>query len=1069
MPIERSSGTKRPVPFLLLPHMLEHQAKRIPDAPAILAPGRVPLSYGRLHQHVGEIEEKLRAMGIARHDRVVVVLPNGPDMAVAFLAVAASAVCAPMNPAFGAEELDRYFADLRPRALITLAGTDSPARRVALAHGVRLIGLSPAIEGPAGLFTLDGEHGPASPHEPTDPGNVALLLPTSGTTSRPKIVPLTHANICSSAYASVAALALGEADRCLNVLPLYYGHGLVATILASLAAGASVVCTPGCDVTRYFAWLAAFRPTWCVAVPTMLQAILAQARLDGGRVADGPLRFVRTASAPLPRTVFTELEQVFAAPVINFYGMTETASAPIAINPLPPRRRKVGSVGVPVALNVAIMDDRGTLLSGGQTGQIVVRGASVTAGYDGNPRATEAAFAGDWFRTGDQGFFDDDGYLFLVGRSQEIINRGGDKIAPQEVDDVLLEHPAIAEAVTFAVPHPTLGEDVASAIVLRLHAAATPKDIRQFALGRLAAFKVPRQVLIVRDIPKGPTGKLQRIGLAAKLGLASDAAATPVFVTPRTPIEQALAAIWAEVLQAEQVGAHDDFFALGGDSLQATRVLVRLRDTMHVDVDASRLFAAPTVAEMAEHIATLIPAGQAPPSRSAVVRVPRENGVMPASVSQERLWKLQRALPDMPFFNILHALRSTSDVNAALLERSINEIVRRHEILRTTFATVDGRCVQVIAPQSAVPLGFDDLRTLPPSSKDTVAYRIVQDEAGHVFDLANGPLIRARLVRLAEHEHLLLVSMHQVVCDGWSLGVFVEELAALYDGFSGGQQSPLAPLPLQYADFAQWQRNWKSNPDIVAQHDYWRAQLGDPLSAIQLAPSRPRRAIDDLHTARRAVALPVGLAEAAKRLGHEEGATLFMALVAALKTLLHRVLGQDDVRVATNVANRDCPGTEALIGHLVNTVILRTDLGGDPSPREVMRRVRTTTLAALANAAFPFEELVQTLGRERNLKSMALANVMILLHNAMLRPTINRGYSLKLEEANPDMLVPLMTLTSFDFILMLKESSRGLVGTCVYKPNFLDASMIDDLLRKFQEVLERMTLRPDRPISEICD
>ncbi len=348
---------------------------------------------------------------------------------------------------------------------------------------------------------------------------MALLLPTSGTTSRPKIVRQTHANICLSAQATAAALALREADRCLNIMPLFHGHGLTATVLASLGAGASVVCTPGLDVKSFSGWLTDFRPTWYSAVPTMHQAILAQPPHDRERLANARLRFVRSSSAPLAARLFGELERTFDSPVIEWYGMTETTSSPVACNPLPPHRRKAGSVGVPVSLDVAIMDEAGTFLTRGQTGEVVVRGASVTSGYDGDPMMTRTAFAGDWFKTGDLGFFDADGYLFLVGRTREIINRGGEKIAPQEVDEVLLEHPAVAEAVTFAVPHATLGEDVASAVVLRSCRAATPKDIRLFAARRIANFKVPRQVLIVTELPKGPTGKVKRVGLAATLGL----------------------------------------------------------------------------------------------------------------------------------------------------------------------------------------------------------------------------------------------------------------------------------------------------------------------------------------------------------------------------------------------------------------------------------------------------------------------------------------------------------------------------------------------------------------------
>ena len=1054
------------VPFSSLTHLLEHQAKRTPDALAILAPGRAPLSYGRLFQHVVQTARTLRAMGIGRDDRVAVVLPNGPEMAVAILTVAASAVCAPLNPAYGAEELDRYFANLRPRALLTAAGFDSPARRVALSCGVRVVELSTAEEAEAGLFKFTGDQGGPPSKESVSPGDVALLLLTSGTTSRPKIVPLTHTNICTSAYSSRAALALKETDRCLNVLPLFHGHGLIATVVASLAAGANVVCTPGCDVNSFFVWLTTFRPTWYSAVPTMHQAILAGARQHREQAAGCRLRFVRSASAPLPSRVFAELEKTFETCVIEFYGMTETASAPITCNPLPPRQRKAGSVGVPVGLDVAIMDEEGALLSGGETGQVVVRGAAVMSGYDGDPMATQAAFAGDWFKTGDHGFFDDGGYLFVVGRSREIINRGGEKIAPREVDEVLLEHPAVAEAVTFAVPHPTLGEDIASAIVLRQPAAATPHDIRRFVVGRVADFKVPRQVLIVSELPKGPTGKVQRVGLAAKLGLASCIDMTQTFVAPRTPLQKMLAGCWAEILELERVGIHDDFFELGGDSLSVAHVLARLYDITHLEIDLSRFFEAPTISEMARHLETLIAADQAARASSVIARAPREDGV-PASIAQERLWKLQRVLPGMPLFNILYPLRLTSAFDAPALERSLNEIVRRHEILRTTFAVADGQFAQVIASQLTVNLRFDDLRKLPESKKETVGHQIIQEEVLHYFDLAHGPLFRARLVCLAEREHLLLITMHQTVGDGWSLGALGNELAALYDTFLAGEASPLAPLSMQYADFAYWQRHWQLHPDMVAQLEYWRKQLHDPLPIMGLATARPTRTVEDLLTARRTVDIPASLSEAAKRFSHREGGTLFMALVAALKTLLHLYLGQEDLRVATLVANRNRPGTEGVIGPFANTVILRANLSGDPSPQEVMRRVRATTLAAFANQDLPFEVLVEALERERALKPATLAQVMIQLQNATLRPIANVGRTLTFEEANPTMLVPLVTATTFDVILIFHESTHGLMGSCVYKPRLFDATTIDRLLRDFQSVLEQMVTQPERPITAI--
>ena len=1044
---------------------MELQARRIPDAPAILAPGRSPLTYGALHRHLLETEQALRAMGIGRYDRVAIVLPNGPELAAAVLTVAAAATCAPINPAYSADELDKYLADLQPHALITQSGIESPVRRVALARGIRVIGLSVLPEMAAGLFMLSGERGNAPADKSVTPDHVAVLLPTSGTTARPKIVPQTQAMICASAFGTVSALALRESDRCLNVQPLFHGHGLHATMIASLAAGASIVCTAGFDAGNFGNWLGEFAPTWYSAVPTIYQAILNFARRNREQVAASRFRFIRTSSAPLAPRFFAELERTFHAPVIDYYGMTEVASSPIACNPLPPRARKPGSVGVPVTLDVGIMDDGGKLLTDGKTGQVVVRGKGVLSGYEDNTAATAAAFAGDWFKTGDVGFFDGDGYLFLVGRSREIINRGGEKIAPPEVDAVLFEHPAVAEAATFAVPHPTLGEDVAAAVVLRPHASASAQEIRQFAGARLAHFKIPRQIVFVKEIPKGPTGKVKRVDLAAKLGVANSAKAPAEFVAPRNPLENLLAALWQELLELDRIGIHDDFFVLGGDSLKATHLLLIINEKLNVEVEALRFFEGPTIAEVAHQIEGLKNADLTRRLSSIIPRIARE-GWEAVSIAQQRLCELQHALPDVPFLNILHALRLLSPLHVAILERSINEIVRRHEILRTTFAIDSDRYVQIIAPELSVSLKLQDLRGLPKSSRKTAGERLIREEALHSFDLRRGPLVRFRLLRLAAQEHLLLINMHQVVCDGGSLGVLVEELAALYDAFSTGGATPLVPLSIQYADFARWQWQWRSYPEIVAQLAYWREQLSGPLPAIELDQSRPIPTIDRLRTSRQEVALPARLSEAIKRFGREEGgSTLFMALTAAFKTLLHLYVAEEDVRVATLVANRNRPGTEQLIGPLANMIILRTNLGGDPSPREVMRRVRATALAAFARQELPFEELAETLEKERGLEPEALSKVMFLLQNAALSHIAGCERKLAFEDANPGMLLPLVTITKFDVILMLRESDNGLIGCCVYKTHMFRAGMINRLLRDFRKVIQQMLTAPERPIS----
>jgi hypothetical protein len=403
-----------------------------------------------------------------------------------------------------------------------------------------------------------------------------------------------------------------------------------------------------------------------------------------------------------------------------------------------------------------------------------------------------------------------------------------------------------------------------------------------------------------------------------------------------------------------------------------------------------------------------------------------------------------------------------------VLERSINEIVRRHEILRTTFTAVDGRCVQVIAPELSIPLTFKDLRALPPSKIETAVHELVKKELSYSFVLERSPLIRTHLVRLAERSHLLLIAMPGLIEDGWSLGVLVNELLTLYDAFSAGRASPLTSLPIQYADFAEWQRRWRSYPDIVAQLTYWEEQLQGPMPVMKLSKGRRQRKIDDYTTALRQIALPARLFEAAKDFSQREGVTLFVTLMAALKTLLRCYTGVDDLRVATDVANRNRPGAERLFGPIANMVILRTSLRGDPTGREVIRRVRATTLAAIANQDIAFEAVAEVIERDRAINPAALAQVKMSLQGASLRAVPGSDHRLALEEVVPGMVLPLVTMTTFDITVILRESTKGLGGTCVYKPHLFGADAIDRLLQDFQQVLEQMVVQPERPISMIA-
>jgi acyl-CoA synthetase (AMP-forming)/AMP-acid ligase II len=582
--------------------LLAERSRRTPDAKALYAPGRKPLSFATLHAHAVRTAAGLRQCGINRNDTVAIVLPNGPEMATAFLSVSAGAICAPLNPAYRADEFEFYLSDLPARALIIAGLPETPARDVARRLEIPVIELAWSARDPAGLFSLDGlASGEAStlldgPNE----SDIALVLHTSGTTSRPKIVPLTHGNLSASARHVAATLQLTSQDRCLNVMPFFHIHGLVAALLASLEAGGSVVCGPGFIAPSFFDWIADFRPTWYTAVPTMHASIVSRAPANRATIDSHSLRFVRSSSSALPRSTLAQLEEIFRVPVVEAYGMTEAAHQ-MASNPLPPGVRKPGTVGRAAGPAISVLDAEGQPIPAGARGEVAIKGPNVTAGYASNPGANAAAFINGWLRTGDEGIFDEDGYLTILGRLKEVINRGGEKVSPLEVDEVLMAHPAVAQAITFAASDAVLGEEVAAAVVLRPGSALTERQLREFVGVRLAHFKVPRRVLFVESIPVGPTGKPQRIGMAERLGVsfAATAPSAAKYVAPRSPVEEILASVWSSVMATKPPGVEDNFFYAGGDSMLAAQFVTRVRDTLAVEISLLAFFDSPTVAGLA--------------------------------------------------------------------------------------------------------------------------------------------------------------------------------------------------------------------------------------------------------------------------------------------------------------------------------------------------------------------------------------------------------------------------------------------------------------------------------------
>jgi acyl-CoA synthetase (AMP-forming)/AMP-acid ligase II len=484
--------------------------------PALQAPGRPTLSYGQLRGSVARLAAQLNALGLGRNDRIALAMPNGPELVQVFFGAATAGTSAPLNPKYKQEEFAFYFEDTQAKALITLPNT-LEAAHAAASPEMAIISAVMQDDGTVRLEALRGAGAPR-PLEAAQPDDVAMILHTSGTTSRPKRVPLRHRNMAASARNIRSTYELRPEDVALCVMPLFHIHGIMASLLATLSAGGTVVCPPGFDGLQFWGWVDEFKPTWYSAVPTMHQVLLARAERNKPVIAANRFRFIRSSSAPLPPVVLEQMEAAFGAPVLESYGMTE-ASHQMASNPLPPKPHKAGSVGYGFGVEVGIMDEAGRLLAPGEIGEVVVRGPNVIDGYENNPEANATAFVDGWFRTGDQGRVDDDGYLALTGRLKELINRGGEKISPLEIDDVLLRFPAVAEALAFAVPHRTLGEEVAAAVVLREGQTASESELREWCAGQLAEFKVPRKVYILPELPRGATGKLQRINMAKLLGI----------------------------------------------------------------------------------------------------------------------------------------------------------------------------------------------------------------------------------------------------------------------------------------------------------------------------------------------------------------------------------------------------------------------------------------------------------------------------------------------------------------------------------------------------------------------
>ncbi|RVB78743.1 MULTISPECIES: non-ribosomal peptide synthetase [unclassified Mesorhizobium] len=1072
---------------------VDRHAGHNPQSVAVLAAGRPPLTYEGLGRQIHYVGEKLALEAVGPTGRVALILPEGAEAAVAIVAVAANAACAPLNPAWPASELEAQLSALGAQVLIVPHGWESPLLALAASLNIRILQLVSQPDAAAGTFSLTAAgRGHRGDQPLAAPDDAALLLFTSGTSARPKLVPLTHRNLCVSARNICSAVDLRHTDRCLGMMPLFHIHG-ISSLLSSLVCGGSYISVEGFSADRFFSCLSDLKPTWYTASPAMHRTILDQIRLCREDPRQSGLRFIRSASAPMPPQLIADIESAFGVPFVEAYGMTEAAPQ-IASNRLPPFERKPGSVGKAAGPEIAIMDEAGRLLPPGGSGEVVIRGPNVMHDYD-DRTDNQAAFIDGWLRTGDIGHLDAEGYLFVTGRLKDIINHGGEKISPRLVEQILLQHAAIGQAVVFGVPHPVLGETVAAAVVLKAgQKQFTPvQQIRGFVAERLARSKVPQWIVVVDEIPADSSGKVNRKHLALTLDpQQQEAQRDPPQtgkVIARTATERRVAAVFAEVLGIEPPGIHDDFLDLGGHSLIAMQVLARLQEIFQVTLPIDCMFERPTTARLSERIgeqmADLVADGRArleqgsTTSTQATKHIPRRQGGTLARLSsvQKRVYFLDR-MGAGGAYNMSASLWLTGPLDERALALCLDEIRRRHDILRTTFHMREGGPVQVVSEFQETRLVMIDLSGHKADARTAEARHLASQDAGEPFDLAQGPLFRAKLIRLTSDEHVLLLTMHHIVSDGWSIGVLYTELRQLYEAFHDDRASPLDDLPLQYGDFAAWQQHGVEAGEFERQTGYWIRQLNQMPPAFTLPTDRPRPAIQSYRGGTIQALINRQTTDRLKALGQSHNATVFMTFLAAFKTLLHRYNGQDDCAVGVPIANRPSKELEPLIGFFANTLVLRTPLAGDPSFLELLGRVRSTALDAYAHQDVPLERIVEQLNIPRDPRHAPLFQVMFAFQNIPGLP----GSVLPAQSATDHVAGPCFDLAQglsaqpvridkvtakFDLTLYLSETPEGMSATWQFNADLYEPATIDRLARHFQTLLESIGSDPGQRLSEL--
>ncbi len=1029
--------------------LFEAQVKQIPDAMAVTFESET-LTYQELNRRANQLAHYLQRLGVGPEVLVGICMERSLELVVGALGVLkAGGAYVPMDTSYPKERLAFMLEDTRSPVLLTQA---------------RLVERLPACQ--ARLVCLDADWGAIAQEPDENPvsgsglGNLAYVIYTSGSTGKPKGVQIEHNGLLNLIFWHRRAFGISQTDRATMIAGLGFDAS-VWELWPYLTAGASIHI-PNEETRISLSQLTDWLASKAITI-TFLPTPLAEGALMLDWPADSALRTLLTGGDKLhyypPHSLPFEL--------VNNYGPTEDTVVTTSGVITPQQKGDTApSIGRPIAnTQVYLLDTHLQPVPIGVPGELHVGGAGLARGYLNRLDLTAERFIADPFsrepgallyRTGDLARYLPDGAIEFLGRIDHQVKIRGFRIELGEIEMVLGEYPAVREAIVLAREDEPEDKRLVAYVVPDEEHPPSAGELHAFLQQKLPAYMVPSAFVMLDALPLTPNGKVDRGALPLADG--SHVEIHRKYIAPRTPVEEMLCAIWSQVLGIERVGIYDNFFELGGHSLLATQAISRVRKAFQVEVPLRDLFETATVAGLAERV-DMARQAAAGLDVSPIEPVTR-NQELPLSFAQQRLWFLDQLEPYSPLYNIPAATRFSGPLDIAALEWSLNEIVRRHESLRTTFQTIDGRPAQVISPELTLTLPVMDLASLPAVEREAEALRLATDEARQPFDLAHGPLMRTTLLRLDEQEYVILLTMHHIVSDGWSMGVFVQEMVALYSAFVAGKSSPLPELAIQYADFAHWQRQWLQGQALEAQLAYWEQQLAGLAPLLELPFDRPRPVIQSFNGNTLSFTLPQRLSKALKALSQHEGVTLFMTLLAAFQTLLSRYTSQEDICVGTPIANRNRAEIEGLIGFFVNTLVLRTDLSGGPSFRELLKRVRQVTLDAYAHQDLPFEMLVDALQPKRDMSYSPLFQVMFVLQNVPMQNLELPGLTLGPVEADSK-------IAKFDLTLSMLEDAGGLSGSFEYNVDLFDAATIQRMAGHLQRLLEGIVADPDQSITNL--